>query len=184
MIYWNIETLLSKPLYAGEPTAAEVARGAHHRLLSSTLSPSSSTPRRSLDEAYLSWNCTRRKASTPRRSRDVLAFLPWTWTRRTWEELDHPIIGPRKPTKWNIGKNIWPNVYLWVSYIYNSQLGMGEDRSKFIGQLIFQLCTLAHKRNIIRATGKISLVVHTRNIICATGEISLAHRRNIILATG
>ena len=32
MIYLNIETLLSKPLYAGEPPAAEVARGAHHRL--------------------------------------------------------------------------------------------------------------------------------------------------------
>ena len=28
-----------------------------------------------LDEAYLSWSCTRRKASTPRRSRGVLASL-------------------------------------------------------------------------------------------------------------
>ena len=77
MIYLNIETLLSKPLYAGEPPAAEVARGAHHRLLSSPLSPSSSTPRRrcmsptSCDGGRLGWENRLPKMRGRHRSRPV-----------------------------------------------------------------------------------------------------------------
>ena len=39
-----------------------------------------------LDEAYLSWSCMRRKASTPRRSRGVLAFLRVQLQRNVDEE--------------------------------------------------------------------------------------------------